>query len=113
MVPIISVVLTKIVRRVRGWSCGPDPTRPDIATPPRHHLEDGRPNVAGPRRHAVRDRRARFRHDPARGVARFPGTDLPAGHQTSGTSTSRLPTWLAELTTPCSSICSTRRAALL
>ena len=33
--------------------------------------------------------------------------------QTSGTSTSRLPTWLAGLTTPCSSICSTSRAALL
>lgn len=32
---------------------------------------------------------------------------------TSGTSTSRLPTWLAADTTPCSSICSTRRAALL
>ena len=46
MVPIISVVLTKIVRRVPGSSCGLDTTRPDIATPPRHHLEDGRPNVA-------------------------------------------------------------------
>ena len=33
--------------------------------------------------------------------------------QISGTSTSRLPTWLALLTTPCSSIISTMRAALL
>lgn len=48
----------------------------------------------------------------ARGRHRPRSLQGPKAH-TSGTSTSRLPTWFAAETTPCSSICSTRRAALL